>query len=128
MINDISIGIAPSEALWQRVAQALRQAIVLGHLEQGVHLKEPALAQRFGVSRLPVREAIAQLEREGLVRIEPRRGAFVIGVTEEDISDIYACRLMLETEAVRRAARRVTPDALAELEKHVDQMRAAATA
>lgn len=122
MINDLSIGIAPSEALWQRVAQALRRAIVLGHLEQGVHLKEPALAQRFGVSRLPIREAIAQLEREGLVRIEPRRGAFVVGVTAQGIKDIYDCRLLLESYAVRRVADRIDEQGVAALEALIDQM------
>ena len=124
----LSVEIVQPEALWERVVTALRRAIVIGELPPGAHLKEPLLAQRFGVSRLPVREAIAQLDREGLVRIEPRRGAFVIGVTEQDVSDIYECRLMLETAAVRRAARRVTPEALAELEDFVRQMRAATAA
>lgn len=122
MINDLSIDIAPSEALWQRVAQALRRAIVLGDLEPGIHLKEPALAQRFGVSRLPIREAIAQLEREGLVRIEPRRGAFVVGVTTQGIEDIYDCRLLLESYAVRRVADHIDEQSVAALEALIDQM------
>jgi GntR family transcriptional regulator, gluconate operon transcriptional repressor len=122
MINALRIDIAPPEALWQRVAQALRRAIVLGDLEPGVHLKEPALAQRFGVSRLPIREAIAQLEREGLVRIEPRRGAFVVGVTEQEIKDIYDCRLLLETYALRRVAEGIDEQGLAALEALIDKM------
>ncbi len=88
MIEGRGTSIIQPEALWQRVVYAMRRAIVIGELEPGTHLKEPALAQHFGVSRLPVREAIAQLEREGLVRSEPRRGAFVVGVTEQAISDI----------------------------------------
>src|SRR5579871_6458237 len=97
-----SMEIVQTEALWAHVAAALRRSIVLGDLEQGSHLKEPLLAQRFGVSRLPIREAITQLEREGLVRVEPRRGAFVVGITEQGIKDIYDCRLLLETFALRR--------------------------
>src|SRR5690348_10518744 len=102
MIDERSMGIVQPEALWQRVVSVMRRAIVMGELEPGAHLKEPALAQRFGVSRLPVREAIAQLEREGLVRSEPRRGAFVVGITEQAVSDIYECRLLLESCALRR--------------------------
>src|SRR5579884_2528151 len=102
-MDALHVEVVQAGALWERVVAALRRAIVIGELQPESHLKEPVLAQRFGVSRLPVREAIAQLDREGLVRIEPRRGAFVIGVTEQDIDDIYECRLALETVAVRRA-------------------------
>jgi GntR family transcriptional regulator, gluconate operon transcriptional repressor len=116
------IEIVQAEALWERVVAALRRAIIVGELEPGSHLKEPVLAQRFGVSRLPIREAIAQLDHEGLVRIEPRRGAFVIGITEQDISDIYGCRLMLELAAIRRTALHVANEALEELEALVKQM------
>jgi DNA-binding GntR family transcriptional regulator len=111
-----------SEALWERVVAALRRAIVTGELAPESHLKEPLLAQRFGVSRLPIREAIAQLDREGLVRIEPRRGAFVIGITDQYISDIYECRTMLEMAAARRAGASVSEEALAILNAWVDQM------
>src|SRR5579862_412788 len=121
MMDTLRVEVVQSEALWERVVAALRRAIVIGELQPGAHLKEPLLAQRFGVSRLPVREAIAQLDREGLVRIEPRRGAFVIGVTEEDISDVYECRLMLETVAVRRTALRIDAQTLADLEELVRQ-------
>ncbi len=120
-----SIDLVQTEALWERVAVAMRRAIVLGDLVPGSHLKEPLLAQRFGVSRLPIREAISALEREGLVRIEPRRGAFVVGVTEQDISDIYECRLMLESYAIRRLAATIDADGIAGLQALVDQMAAA---
>ena len=124
-MDALHIETVQSEALWERVVSALRRAIVIGELPPGSHLKEPVLAQRFGVSRLPVREAISQLDREGLVRIEPRRGAFVVGVTEQDIADIYECRLMLETVAIRRTALRITPEAIAGLEALVDHMHGA---
>src|SRR5262245_7847594 len=105
-----------ADALWQRVIAALRRAIVLGELAPNVHLKEPLLAQRFGVSRLPVREALVQLEREGLVRVEPRRGAFVLGVTAQDISDIYECRHILETCGIQRTAALADAQAVASLQ------------
>ena len=127
-MDDLRVEIVQSEALWERVVTALRRAIVMGEFAPGSHLKEPVLAQRFGISRLPIREALAQLDREGLVRIEPRRGAFVIGVTHQDISDIYACRLMLETYAIRQAAGRVGDDDVALLDMLCDQMSAAVTA
>ncbi len=110
------------EALWHRVVYALRRAIVMGELEAGAHLKEPALALRYGVSRLPIREAITQLEREGLVRGEPRRGAYVVGITDQVISDIYACRLLLESYALRQLAARIDAAGLAALTEQVDQM------
>jgi GntR family transcriptional regulator of gluconate operon len=122
MISVLNIDAVQSQALWQRVADVMRRAIVMGELEPGVHLKEPSLAQRFGVSRLPIREAIAQLEREGLVRVEPRRGAYVIGVTEKDISDIYECRQLLECWAVRRVAVQVGDGGLAALVALIEQM------
>jgi len=121
------IGIVPEGALWERVIVAMRRAIVLGELAPGAHLKEPLLAQRFGVSRLPIREALAQLEREGLVRVEPRRGAYVLGVTARDISDIYACRLILEARGVQRAAARVDGLGVASLYAHAEQIEVAET-
>jgi GntR family transcriptional regulator of gluconate operon len=121
-MNAWRIEAVQSEALWERVVSALRRAILLGELTTDTHLKEPLLAQRFGVSRLPIREAIAQLDREGLVRLEPRRGAFVIGVSDQDISDIYECRMLLELGAIRRAAARADAQALGELEGYAASM------
>ncbi len=123
-MNAPSIEVVKPEALWQRVVEAMRRAIVIGELAPGVHLKEPALAEMFGVSRLPIREAIAQLVREGLVRIEPRRGAFVVGVTEQDIHDMYDCRLLLESYAIERTARRIDAAGLDALNALIDQMEA----
>src|SRR5262245_57182824 len=100
----------------------MRRAIVLGELPAGLHLEEPALARKFGVSRIPVREAIVRLEHEGLVRVEPRRGAFVVGMAEADVEDLYDFRLLIEGQAIRRAAARVDEVGLARLHALVDQM------
>lgn len=122
MVTAGRLEIVQIEALWERVAATLRRAIVLGEFAPGTRLKEPSLAKRFGVSRLPIREAITQLEREGLVRSEPRRGAYVVGVTQQDIVDIYECRLTLEMLAIQQAAVRVTPEEAADLYRDIDEM------
>jgi GntR family transcriptional regulator of gluconate operon len=116
-----------SAPIWEQVVTVLRCEILVGALAHGSHLKEPSLARRFGVSRLPIREAIAQLDREHLVRILPRRGAFVIGITARDISDIYECRTMIELAAVRRVAATIDAEGVAELDRLVDQMDGAVT-
>jgi DNA-binding GntR family transcriptional regulator len=103
-IHSFTTGVVQQDALGERVAQALRRAIILRELAPGLRITEPALAERFGVSRLPVRDALAQLEHEGLVRTEPRRGAFVVGFSEADLTGLYECRRLLESHAVRRLA------------------------
>jgi GntR family transcriptional regulator of gluconate operon len=128
MVSELAPETLQPEALWQHVVQVMRRAIVLGELEPGVHLKEPLLAQRFGVSRLPIRQAIAQLAREGLVHVAPRRGAYVIGVSDKDVADIYECRQMLECWAVRRTALRIDEQGLAGLLALIEQMDAAVAA
>lgn len=114
--------IGPRRALWELIVSAMRRAIVLGELPPGLHLEEPALAAKFGVSRIPVREALVRLEHEGLVRVEPRRGAFIVGLSEDDVHDIYELRLLLERRASRRAAERIDAVGLARLESLADQM------
>ncbi|MCC6630038.1 MAG: GntR family transcriptional regulator [Chloroflexi bacterium] len=115
-------------ALSQLVVAALRRAIILGELPAGLHLEEPALAGKFGISRVPIREALTRLSHEGLVRMEPRRGAFVIGAGAGDIHDIYDFRLLLEIEAIQKAAPRLTGDDLTTLAATIDQMRSAVRA
>jgi DNA-binding GntR family transcriptional regulator len=115
---------AQQELLSRRVASGLRRAIVLGLLAPGVHLHEPQLAQKFGVSRMPIREALAQLEHEGLVRAEPHRGTFVLGMTLRDIEEVYDVRRLLEVAAGRLAAARATAEAIEELQELVGRMAA----
>ncbi|HEY3107867.1 MAG TPA: GntR family transcriptional regulator [Chloroflexota bacterium] len=114
--------IAPRKALWESIVEPMRRAIVLGELPAGLHLEEPALAQKFGVSRIPVREALVRLEHEGLVRVEPRRGAFIVGMTEEDVHDVYELRSLIESRAASRAAARIGADGLTRLEALATQM------
>ncbi|HVB97122.1 MAG TPA: GntR family transcriptional regulator [Chloroflexota bacterium] len=109
-------------ALWEMVAAGLRRAIILGELPDGLHLEEPALAEKFGVSRIPVREALTRLAHEGLIRLEPRRGAFVVGTTETDVHEIYEVRALIETYALRRTANTIDQAGIAQLQRYADQM------
>jgi DNA-binding GntR family transcriptional regulator len=115
-------GIARPRALWETIVEALRRAIILGELAPDLHLEEPALAQKFGVSRIPIREALVRLEHEGLIRVEPRRGAFVAGMSEDDVADLYQFRLLIEGQAVRRAVETIDRAALARLDDLVRVM------
>jgi DNA-binding GntR family transcriptional regulator len=84
--------------------EALREAITSGHLIPGTRLREAALAQHFSISTTPVREALRRLDREGLVRLSPNRGAIVAEFNLREILDLFEIREVLECRAVRRAA------------------------
>ena len=95
----------------------LRQAILKGELKPGERLMEIALAERLGVSRTPVREAMRKLELEGLVVMIPRRGAQVANITEKDLNDVLEVRIALENLSIENACARMTEEQLAELKK-----------
>ena len=97
------------------VFQTLRQAILRGELEPGERLMEIQLAERLGVSRTPIREAIRKLELEGLVLMIPRRGAIVASITEKDLKDVLEVRRTLEIMAGEIACERITPELLEQL-------------
>ncbi len=105
------------------VFQTLRQAILRGELKPGERLMEIHLAQKLGVSRTPVREAIRKLELEGLVLMIPRKGAVVAEITISDLEDVLEVRTVLEEMAVRHACRRITQDQLAELRRLSDEFK-----
>ncbi|MCI8871549.1 MAG: GntR family transcriptional regulator [Lachnospiraceae bacterium] len=93
-----------SHSLGQQVFQKIREEILDGTYAKGKELKETAIGEELGVSRTPVREALRQLELEGLITIIPNKGAFVVGFSGQDIRDIYEMRLALEGLCVKRAA------------------------
>lgn len=99
------------------VFNTLRKAILKGELKPGERLMEIQLAQRLGVSRTPVREAIRKLELEGLVRMMPRRGAVVAEITIQDLEDVLEVRAALEELAVQKACEYITEDQLRDLKK-----------
>jgi DNA-binding GntR family transcriptional regulator len=108
--------------LWENVLVLLRQAIVSGELPPGTHLLETDLAKDLGVSRWPVRQAVARLEQEHLVVTYPNRGAYVIGFSIDHVREIYALRRLLELHAVKEAATRLTPAHLEQLRAFAHQM------
>ncbi len=103
-----------------RVFNAIENAILDGEYKDGDSLNELRISKELGISRTPVREALMQLELEGLVRNVPNKGAVVIGVTEQDIHDIYEIRIRIEGLASRLCAENITEDELRALEQIVD--------
>lgn len=104
-----------TRVLRQGVRGALRAAILNGRLKPGDRIIEADIAAQMGVSRAPVREAVRQLEQEGLVEFFPHRGATVVGVPEEEIDAIYGLRALIEEQAIRRACHLATDEDLVAL-------------
>lgn len=117
--------LARSASLADRVTETLREAIEDGELDFGEALSEGGLAEKLGVSRTPVREAFARLQREGLVVVRPQRGTFVFDLTAEEFREMCDCRTELETSALRLAMSRDSAALGAKLTGLVDRMRAA---
>jgi DNA-binding GntR family transcriptional regulator len=106
-------------SLWEAVADRLRAAILRGELPAGTKLLETELAERFGTSRGPVREAIRELAREGLVLELPRRGTVVSTLTARDLAEVYAVREALDVAAARSAIATASDGDLQRLEGHL---------
>jgi DNA-binding GntR family transcriptional regulator len=104
-------------------ADQLREEIQSGVLAPGTRLRQNEVAERFGVSTTPVREAFAQLQAEGLVRIDPHRGAVVFHPTAKDLLEYYEIREALETVAVTHAIEGLDDKAAKELNEFIDRMR-----
>jgi DNA-binding GntR family transcriptional regulator len=115
-------------ALREQVLAELRRRIVDGDYAQGERLTENRLADDFGVSRNPVREALRVVETEGFVQILPRRGAVVATIDETAVRDLFAVRVQLETLAAGLAAERATEQDVARLRALLDQASAATEA
>ncbi|WP_270284192.1 GntR family transcriptional regulator [[Clostridium] scindens] len=99
------------------VFNTLRQAILRGELKPGERLMEIQLANKLGVSRTPIREAIRKLELEGLVLMIPRKGAEVAEITEKSLRDVLEVRRALEELAVQLACEKITKEEMRELER-----------
>lgn len=106
----------------------LREKILSGELPPGHQLKEEELAELCKVSRTPVREAIRQLETELFVRRSDSQRSYVAEWSEADVAEVFALRGMLEAYAARRAAERIGPEAITELKKVNEAMRAVVAA
>jgi DNA-binding GntR family transcriptional regulator len=108
--------------LTSRALEALRAAIVDGRLEAGERYSVAQLAERFGVSRTPVREALLVLERQGVVRFERNRGVRVLETTAHVLEEVFALRLLLEVPATRRACDLLSDADLAALGRELRAM------
>jgi DNA-binding GntR family transcriptional regulator len=102
----------------KRIILELREAITRGEYAPGTHLVESDLCIRFKTSRTPVREALAQLEKEGLVRVTPASGARVVELSIEDVSHIYDILIVLEGAASRLASNLIGDEQLSKLEEY----------
>jgi len=114
-----------ARVLRQEVLDAIRSGILANRIKPGSRLLEAEVAARMGVSRAPVREAIRQLEQEGIVEFFPHRGAVVIGLPEDEIDAIYELRALIEARAIERACATATDADLTRLEGLIVDMEAA---
>lgn len=110
------------------VARHLREQIINGALAAGEHVKETRITRELRLSRSPVREALRILEAEGLVTLEPHRGAYVRTLSDDELREIFDVRLMFETHALRAASCRLTADLLAPIQSAARDARAALAA
>jgi DNA-binding GntR family transcriptional regulator len=113
-------------ALYEDVAEQLRQRIFRRELEPGSWIDEMKLAEHYGISRTPLREALKVLAAEGLVTMKVRRGAYVTEVSESDLRDVYHLLSLLESDAAGMAAHRITDEELRELQDLHEQLEVAA--
>jgi DNA-binding GntR family transcriptional regulator len=108
--------------LKEQVVKLLRGAILSGKIRTGERLNESELARDLGLSRIPVREALQQLQEQGLVMDVPRRGKFVINLSDEEIQKINSLRLILEAEALRLCRVKISEEGMGALANLVDKM------
>ena len=120
-----AVSLAP-RALYQEVAELLRQRIFRRELEPGSWIDEMKLAQEYGISRTPLREALKVLAAEGLMTMKVRRGAYVTEVSESDLADVYHLLSLLESDAAGVVAQRATDAQLKELQVLQKELEAAA--
>jgi len=104
------------------VVKMLSADILAGKYKPGDRLNESQIARELNISRIPVREALSQLQEQGLVQNRERRGMFVTNIGPEEVLQISSLRIVLETEALRLAQKNMTPEILVALEKLVERM------
>jgi DNA-binding GntR family transcriptional regulator len=110
-----ALSLAP-RALYEEVAELLRQRIFARELEPGSWIDELRIAEALGISRTPLREALKVLAAEGLVTMKVRRGAYVTEVSEKDLRDVYHLLALLESDAARVVAQSASNEQMAQIE------------
>jgi DNA-binding GntR family transcriptional regulator len=120
--DDNSMRVQTLPGLREQVAERLRMAIATGKFPAGTRLIERELCEMMGVSRTSLREALRELQADGLITLQPNKGMSVSVVTEETARSIYEVRAMLEGLAARLFARHATPEQMSELRRSVDKL------
>src|SRR6478735_3484745 len=121
-LPEVPSGSSAPPTLRAHVVQMLSAGILSGKYKPGDRLNESQIARELNISRIPVREALSQLQEQGLVQNRERRGMFVTNIGPEEVLQISSLRIILEAEALRLARARMTPEILAVLENLVSQM------
>jgi len=124
MGNPVFAPIEP-RTMHNEIVDLIRDAALRGDVELGQHLPEQELAEQMRVSRIPIREAMRQLEQEGLVVRIPNRGCFVADFTEQDVAEIFSLRATLEIMAIELATPNLVPSDIASLQEIIEAQRAA---
>ncbi len=117
----------PRQSLTSAVAEKLRDQIIRGEIAEGAQLRQDVIAGQYHVSRIPVREALRQLDAEGLITIVPNRGAIVPELSPSDVEELFAIRALLEPEVLKLSIPRLTPADLGQAEtvlnKYMSELR-----
>jgi DNA-binding GntR family transcriptional regulator len=121
----VAVSLSP-RALYEEVAELLRQRIFKRELEPGSWIDEMKIAEEYGISRTPLREALKVLAAEGLVTMKVRRGAYVTEVSDTDLADVYHLLSLLESDAAGVVAQRATEAQIKELQALHKDLEAAA--
>jgi DNA-binding GntR family transcriptional regulator len=115
------------QSLTSAVADKLREQIIRGEIPEGSQLRQDAIAVQYQVSRIPVREALRQLDAEGLISILPNRGAVVPALSPDDIEELFDIRALLEPEVLKRSIPHLTEEDFVQadeiLSRYVDELR-----
>lgn len=119
----MKINIEKHLTLRESILETIRDAIMTGILKPGEKVAEPELAERFGISRTPIREAFRQLESEGYLTVIPRKGAVVASFSQKDVEEFYAIKSILEGYAARRACEYLTTREIDKLQTINDKLR-----
>lgn len=117
----------PRQSLTSAVAEKLREQIIRGEIPEGAQLRQDAIANQYQVSRIPVREALRQLDAEGLITIVPNRGAVVPSLSGRDVEELFTIRALLEPEVLKVSIPELAAEDLARAEailrRYADELR-----
>jgi DNA-binding GntR family transcriptional regulator len=125
-LEPASTSAIPRQSLTSAVADKLRDQIIRGEIPEGTQLRQDAIATQYHVSRIPVREALRQLDAEGLIAIVPNRGAVVPALSPDDVEELFSIRALLEPEVLKLSIPHLTEEDFSEadavLRKYVSEL------